>query len=222
MRFRRRAAGWDTRIAIVALTLLSCLESSLAAQPQNAEPPAWVAFKDVWKNVSSYSATVAVFEREGTEVRSSILDYTFRKPSSATVHFSVGPNAGVTVVWKGGNTVIAHRGSGFAALFKKTFSLHDPRVTTIRGSSIDQLSFAAILAHSQGTAGIVSQDVGPAILDIPTEAVTLVPISSVADTGLTREVVDISVPTSLPIRILGYKGDTLVRQIDFSNIVVRP
>jgi hypothetical protein len=95
-------------------------------------------------------------------------------------------------------------------------------VTTIRRSSIDQLSFAAMLAHSQGTPGIVSQDVGPAILDIPTEAVTLVPTSSVADTGLTREVVDISVPTGLPLRILGYEGDTLVRQIDFSNIILRP
>jgi len=114
-----------------------------------------------------------------------------RKPSSATVHFSAGPNAGVTVVWNGGNTVVAHRGAGFTALFKKTFSLNNPRATTIRGSSIDQLSFAAILAHSQGTPGIVSQDVGPTILDIPTEAVTLVPTSSVADTGLTCEVVDI-------------------------------
>ena len=86
-----------------------------------------------------------------------------------------GPNAGVTVVWNGGNTVVAHRGTGFAALFKKTLLLHNPRVTTIRGSSIDQLSFAAILAHSQGTPGIVYQDVGPAILDIPTEAVALRP-----------------------------------------------
>jgi len=43
----------------------------------------------------------------------------------------------------------------------------------------------------------MSQEVGPAIFDIATEAVTLVPTSSIADTGLTREIVDISVPTSL-------------------------
>jgi outer membrane lipoprotein-sorting protein len=222
MTIRKPAACWNTRTAIVAVALICSLATAIPAQAQNAEPPAWAAFKDIWKNVTSYSATVIVFEREGTEVQSSVLDYTFRKPSSATAHFSGGPNAGITVVWNGGNTVVVHRGTGLIALFKKTFSLHDPHVTTIRQSSIDQLSFAAILAHAQGTPGIVSQEVGPAILDIPTEAVTLVPTSSLANTGLTREVVDISVPTGLPLRVLGYEGNTLVRQIDFSNIILRP
>lgn len=206
----------------MGVALICSLATAIAAETQNAEPPAWAAFEDVWKNVTSYSATVIVSEREGTEERSSILNYTFHKPSSATVHFIAGPNAGVTVVWNGGDTVVAHRGTGLAALFKKKFSLHDPRVTTIRRSSIDQLSFAAILAHSQGTPGIVFQDIGPTIRDIPTEAVTLVPNSPVADTGLTREVVDVAVPTGLPLRILGYEGNTLVRQIDLSNIILRP
>jgi outer membrane lipoprotein-sorting protein len=218
------------RLYLVIVVALICMcVVGAPVQPQSAiptpvatQPSAWVAFERAWANVTAYSATVAVFEREGTQVQSTVLDYTFRKPSSATVHFDAGANAGVTVVWNGGDTVVAHRGSGLAALFKKTFPLHDPQVTTIRGSSIDQLSFAAILAHSQGTPGIVSQEAGPAILDIPTEAITLIPTSSVANAGLTREVVDISVPTSLPLRVLGYVGDTLVRQVDFSNIKLQP
>jgi hypothetical protein len=68
---------------------------------------------------------------------------------------------------------------------------------------------------------MMSQDVGPSILDIPTEAITLVPTSSLAGTGITREVVDISVPTGLPLRNLGYEGDTLVRQIDFADVILR-
>ena len=222
MTLGKRAPGGHTRMAIVGVALICSLATPIAAQAQNAQPPAWAAFQDLWRDVTSYSATVIVFERQGAEVRSSTLDYTFHKPSSATVHFTTGPNAGVTVVWNGGDTVVAHRGSGLTALFRKKFPLHDPRVTTIRGASIDQLSFAAILAHSHGTPGIMSQAAGPAILDIPTEAVTLVPTSSVADTGLTREVIDLSEPTGLPLRILGYEGDTLVRQIDFSNITLRP
>ena len=154
----------------------------------------------------------------GFSLRGSRCRRSSRKPSSATVHRSGGPNAGVTVVWNGGNTVVVHRGTGLIALFKKTFSLHDPRVTTIRQSLIDQLSFAAILAHAQSTPGIV----GPSILDIPTEAVTLVRTSFLDGTGMTREVVYISVPTGVPLRILGYEGNTLVRQIDFSNIILRP
>src|SRR5579871_3410965 len=174
-------ACWITRVLIVAVALVCSLATDIPGQAQNGGPPAWAAFKEMWENVKSYSATVIVFERNGTEVQRSVLDYTFDKPSSTTVHFNAGPHAGVTVVWNGGSTVIAHRDKGLASLFKKIFSLHDPRVTTIRRSSIDQLSFAAILAHSQSTPGTMSQEIGPAILDVPTEAVTLVPTSSTAD-----------------------------------------
>lgn len=88
--------------------------------PAQTAPAAWAAFEKTWASVTSYSATVAIFEREGTQVQSSVLDYTFSKPATATVHFVVGKNAGVTVVWNGGSTVVAHRGTGLAALFKKT------------------------------------------------------------------------------------------------------
>jgi hypothetical protein len=181
-------------------------------------PPAWAAFERAWAGIAAYSVTIAVFERKGTQVQNVVFDYTFRKPSTATVHVVKGPNAGVTLVWSGGNTVVAHRSSGLLSIFKKTLSLHDPAVTTIRGSSIDQLSFAAILAHGQDTAGPTSQAPGPVIDGAASEAVTLIPTSSVADAGLTREIVDISTVTSLPLRVLGYEGDVLVRQIDFSNI----
>ncbi len=181
-------------------------------------PPAWLAFEHAWSNVTAYSTTITVFERKGTQTQNSVFDYTFRKPSSATVHYNSGPNAGVTLAWSGGESVVAHRGSGLMALFKKTFTLHDPTILTIRGSSIDQLSFAAILTHSQGTPGTISQGAGPPVVDIPTDAVTLIPTSSVADTGLTHEIVDISTMTSLPLRVLGYEGETLVRQVDFTNV----
>lgn len=203
-----------------AAAILAVLMPS--ATPAQTGPAAWNAFEQTWGGVDAYSATVAIFEREDAQVQSSVLDYTFSKPSSATVHFDAGKNVGVTVIWGGGATVVAHRGSGFIALIKKTFALHDPSVTTIRGSSIDELSFAAFIAHAQGTPGIVSQEPGPTILDIPTVAVTLVPTTAATDSGLTREVIDLSVPTNLPIRVLGYESDTLVREIDFSNVHLQP
>ncbi len=107
------------------------------------------AFAAAWAPITAYTATVTVFEQQGTEVQHVVFDYSFRKPSSVTVHVLAGPNAGVTLAWDGGTNVVAHRGSGLAALFKRTLSLHDPLATTIRGSSIDQLSFAAILAHAR-------------------------------------------------------------------------
>ncbi len=217
-----------TMCAVISLWTLPTSRAQTTGRPSpsvtplppspSAVPAAWGAFERAWTNITAYSATVTFFERKGTEVQNAVFDYTFRKPSSATVRYHNGPNAGVTAVWGGGNTVVAHRGSGLTALFKKTFALHDPAVTTIRGSSVDELSFAAILAHAQDTPGTISENGGPVIDGVPTDAITFIPTSSGADTALTREIVDISTTTSLPIRVLGYEGETLVRQIDFSNI----
>ncbi len=221
-------------IVIVACTTIISLITSAPAQTQitgspspsvapvrpspSAIPAALAAFDRAWTNITGYSATVTIFERKGTTVQNAVFEYTFHKPANATVHYDKGPNSGVTAVWSGGNTVVAHRGSGLTALFKKTFALHDPAVTTIRGSSIDELSFAAILAHAHDTPGTISAGTGPVIDGVATDAVTLIPNSSGSDTALTREIVDISTTSNLPIRVLGYEGETLVRQIDFSNI----
>jgi hypothetical protein len=181
-------------------------------------PPAWVAFATAWAGSKRYSSTDTLYERKGQQIQNMVFNYTFAKPSSATMSVIKGANAGATLVWHGGSTVVAHRGAGLEAMFKRTFSLHDPQVTTIRGSSIDQLSFSAILSHAQKTAGPITQKPGPTIGGVATDAVTLIPTKSAADTGLTREVVDISRTTHLPVAVLGYAGQTLVRTVDFSNV----
>ena len=181
-------------------------------------PSAWIAFEHEWSGVGAYSATVTVFDQKGTQVQNIVFDYVFRKPSSATVHVVKGPNAGGTLVWSGADTVTAHRGSGFLAMFTMTYGLHSPVVTSLSGWSVDQLSFAAVLSHGQDTVGTASQAAGPVIDGSPTEAVSLVPASAAADDGLTLEVVDISSTTNLPVRCLGYDGSTLVRDVQFSDL----
>jgi len=156
---------------------------------------------------------------KGTAVQNIVFNYTFRKPSSFVVHVIDGPNAGVTLTWDGGPTVQATRGGGlFAAVFKRTIPLHDPLVTTIRGASMDQLSYGAILAHAEQTPGTLSQSPGDPITGTATESLLLVPKDSAADAGLSREIIDISPATQLPIRVEGYEGNTLVRKIDFSDV----
>jgi outer membrane lipoprotein-sorting protein len=65
--------------------LLACALATTAANAQSPAPsrtagaPAWAAFEQTWAGITAYSATVTVFEREGTQVQSSVLDYTFRK-----------------------------------------------------------------------------------------------------------------------------------------------
>jgi hypothetical protein len=214
-----------TSIRVAALAALLTAASAALGPPAVAQttasgrvqPPALVAFANAWGGVTGYSATVAVFERKDAQSQNVLFDYAFRKPSSATVHVAAGPNAGVTLAWDGGTTMVAHRGTGLAALFKRTIALHDPLATTLRGSSIDQLSFGAILAHGEQTAGTISQG---QVVDggVVVDAITIVPAVPAADVGLTREIVELSATTHLPTRVIGYEGATLVRSIEFADV----
>lgn len=225
----RRLAGLAGVVSVTATALVligatsSLATDTAAATPQptpsTALPPALEAFARAWNGVTAYRAKVSVFAMKGTDAQNIVFTYAFRKPSSFTVHVVDGPNAGVTLTWDGGPTVLASRGGGFfAALFKRTLPLHDPLVTTIRGSSIDQLSYGAILAHAEQTPGTLAQSPGEPIAGTPTQAVSLVPSDPAADAGLSREVIEFSPATQLPIRVKGYEGTTLVRKIDFSDV----
>lgn len=181
------------------------------------EPPALVAFDHAWKQLTAYNTTIKIFERQGPQTQTMVFDYSFSKPSNIAVHVLEGQNKGARLVWTGGDTVLVKRGSGLLSLLKKTVSLRDPLVTTIRGSSVSQLSFGAILAHSHQP-GVLTISRGDVIDGVTTDKVTLVPSHPLADGNLTREVIEISTATHFPSRIYGYEGRTLVRTIEFSNI----
>jgi hypothetical protein len=205
----------------LALTLTAAFASvwilgsgTAFAAPPARVPPALSAFGRAIAAITAYNTTITVFEQRGAAVQTVILKYTFRKPSTVTTDEIGGPNNGVSLLWTGGTTVSAHR-SGLAGAFKETFSLHDPKVTTIRGSSIDELSFDQIFAHAQQTPGRLSQGPGPTINEVATDAVTLIPTHPATDAGYTREVIEISRVTHFPLRIMGYQGSTLVRKVDF-------
>jgi len=171
------------------------------------------AFARALAGVTKYSATITIFDQRDSQTQNVTFDYAFSQPSNVIVHVTSGPNAGITLDWNGGSTIVAHRGSGLAALFSKTLSLHDPLITTLQGESIDQLSFGAILSHAQQELGRLSFAPGG-----PINTLTLVPSASEARTGLTREVVEMSAATHLPVRVLGYTGSTVVSNIGFLNI----
>jgi hypothetical protein len=205
-------------VACVALAMLGGA-NAFSVTPSRSSS-ALSAFRTAWTSVTAYNATVTVFEQKGIIVQNVIFKYTFRKPSTVTVDVVGGPNNGVSLLWTGGPTVQAHRGSGIGGVFKKTFSMHDPQVTTIRGSSIDELSFAQILAHAQATPGKISQRPGLKINDVATDSVTLIPTYPAQTRGYTREVIEISKTTHFPLRVLGYQGSTLVRKVDFVAVTL--
>jgi len=204
-------------VACASFWVMAGGAAPLSAGPSHSSA-ALTAFKNAWTAVTAYNATITVFEQDGIKVQNVVFKYTFRKPSTVTVDVVGGPNNGVSLLWTGGTTVSAHRGSGAVGLFKKTLSLHDRQVTTIRGSSIDELSLGNVLAHAQRTPGKISQARGPTINDVATDAVTLIPARPASDYGYTREVIEISRVSHFPLRVLGYLGSTLVRKIDFVDL----
>jgi len=216
----KRSFAPVSMFSVGALALVLGLHSPAVAQSGPAGRELG-AFASAWSAINGYSARVAIFDEKGTQSQNLVFDYTFQKPSNVSVDIVTGPNAGVNLAWDGGSSVVAHHGSGLAAMFKKTVSLHDPLVTTLQGSSIDQLSFGAILAHGQTVPGTLSETSGETIDGVATNAVTLVVADPAANAGLTREVLELSTLTNLPMRVLGYQGSALVRKVDFSDVKVR-
>jgi len=202
---------------MVTCVAILVLGAGSAPTAHAKEPSALVAFDHAWKGVTAYSATITIFEQKGSQKQNMTFDYRFSKPSNLAIRVVAGANKGATLAWGGGSTVVVRRGSGFLSLFRRTVALNDPLVETIRGSTINQLSFGSILAHS-GQPGVLSEARGEVIDGVATESVILVPKSASADADLTREVIDISMTTHFPLRILGYEGPILVRKIDIADV----
>jgi hypothetical protein len=198
------------------LAMLAMIGAGTA--PVADPPPAWLAFARTWAALDGYGTRVTALERDGTRGQTVVVDYTFHKPTSVVAHIVQGPNSGAILVWNGGPTMQAHLGGGLLYGLSRTLSLHDPSAESPRGSSLDELSYAYVLRHGSTTAGTVTQSAGETIGGVATDAVTLVPDDPTADGGLTREVIEIATTTHLPVRILGYTGTTLVRDVEYAKV----
>lgn len=191
-----------------------------ASTPAGAEPAGPLSgFAQAWADIGAYSTKVSAFERKGDAQVDVKMDYVFHKPSLVKIHLISGPNAGANLAWDGGDTVTGWR-SGLLSFFKKTFALHDPYVSTTRGATVDQLSFGAILSHAEHEPGKLETAPPEQVDGVTADVVTLTPADPAHDGGLTREVVELSPTTHLPLCVLGYEGPTLVRKVDFSDITL--
>jgi hypothetical protein len=104
-------------------------------------------FASAWSTIGSYSATLTMHETEGTNAQDRTCEYTFAKPSTATVAITAGPDHGGRVTWSGSDDVtgsppglLRHQGASH-------LSLHDRRVTTLRGDTVAMASFGWLLGH---------------------------------------------------------------------------
>jgi hypothetical protein len=206
--------GSVRRIGAAAISTLALFALSFASAPA-ASGGALDSFAKAWSGLRGYDATIQLFEAKGGNSEHAVFAYSFTKPTTVTMHINQGPNSGATVKWTGGSTVYASKSGAFGITMGKNVSLDDPLVSSLRGYSVSDLSFAGILLHAQQTAGSLSS--GATTLNgSAVTAVTLNVANPAQDNGMTREVLYLSQNTQLPVRVDGFAGNQLVRMYRFT------
>jgi outer membrane lipoprotein-sorting protein len=195
------------------LLILPLLAAGLALAPQNS---ALDRFAQSWAAIPAYHATLVMHETAGSDVQDRTYDFTFSKPHHATIAIAAGPGRGGREEWNGGSTVVASP-PGILSHMHIKVALTDPRVVTLRGDTVAMASFGWVLTHLQ-TDGAVTQKPGPTIEGNATNELTLAIADPAKSGGYTRDIVDCSTATGLPVRVQRYIGGDLVKTIAYSNI----
>src|SRR5947209_4421713 len=142
-------------LSAIILTFASVF-SVLGARAIAASSPDLSQFADSWSKLQGYSATVQLFEMKNGSRQDAVYDYTFRKPQSIDMVVKQGDNSGATVAWDGGTSATASKSGMFGIRMSKSVALNDPLISSLRGYTIADLGFGAILAHAQSVGGTLS------------------------------------------------------------------
>lgn len=193
-----------------ALVLLTSAASATTSGDQ-----AIASFSSAWAKVDTYSCTITAHEVSGTHVQDRVYDMWFQKqPIMTRMNIVSGDGSGSAVVWDGSDRVYGHKG-GFLSMFKKHLDLHDPQATSIRGTTVADASFGALLAHIQSLKG-ATIDAGP---DAGKTDVTIGVADPSTDQGVTKELLVLGAD-GLVIEYDQWEGDTQVKHVIYSGVVL--
>ena len=217
----RRTSGAAT---IAAAMLAASALGSIGAAPHSAvapspSPPAGEAalakFAAAWDKLHAYTCSLTAHEALGTRVQDRTYDLTYRKPYDTKLVITGGDGKGGAAVWHGGDTLRGHQG-GFISFIKLNLSIHDPRATSIRGTTIAQANFGAILEHLQTLKATVSAN--PSGDDTDVDFAVADPSG---DQDVTKERIELGA-NGLPVEYDEWEGDTLVRHVIYTDVAVDP
>jgi outer membrane lipoprotein-sorting protein len=170
------------------------------------------AFLAAWAKVESYTCEIAVHETKGSQVQDRTYRYAYRKPHFARIDITGGPGRGGGAVWKGGDTIVGHRG-GAISFIRLTRSIHDAEAVDLRGGTIDRASFADMV---EALSSAPSQTTTEETRDgMPVDVVTI-PYTDA--NGATKRSVVLSRATHLPVERVTYAGEAVVEDERFTNV----
>jgi len=182
------------------------------ANPKLTPQETIAKMKATWDSIHTYEGTVTVHEVKGNSVQDRVYLVRFRKPTQTRVDILDGDGRGCAAIWNGGDKVRGHQG-GFLSFVKLNVDLRSKFSTDLRGSTIDQANFGALLAHLESVDPKfehVTTVAGKVVLAIATKP--LAPNSDV-----TKEVY-ILAPNWLPLEFTEYAGNKVVRHVINSGL----
>ena len=99
-----------------------------------------------WNSIHTYEVTVTVHETKGASVQDRVYRVCFQQPMHTRVDIIGGDGRGMAAIWDGGDTVRGHQG-GMLSFLHLNVGIHDRLATDLRGGTIAQANFGALLEH---------------------------------------------------------------------------
>ena len=195
--------------AAAALTALVSIPHAALASP--AGDHALAQFSTAWKGVRTYTCTVAAHEVRGKDVQDRVYHMAFARPNNMRMDIVGGAGRGGSAVWTGGDSIYGHQG-GFLSFVKLHLNIHDAKAVSLRGTTVAQASFGALLARFQSLKTSSLDAKSKAGLTTLTATIS----NPASEGGVTREVLVFGA-NHLPVEYYEYLGDVVVDLVRYSE-----
>ncbi|HEY5095489.1 MAG TPA: hypothetical protein VII69_10260 [Candidatus Eremiobacteraceae bacterium] len=198
-------------VAAAAAALVAFLSVPHTALGTQAADVALAKFTSAWDAVHTYTCTIAAHEVRGKDVQDRTYKLAFSRPNNMRMDIVGGAGRGGAAVWQGGDTVYGHQG-GFLSFVRLHLNIHDPKAVSLRGTTVAQASFGALLSRIKGlkTSALDAKDVAGLT------TLTAIVLDPAAESGVTK-VVMIFGSDHLPVEYDEYQGDVVVDRVRYSD-----
>ena len=198
-------------IAVAAATSAALAFGPGAARATPAGDDALAAFSTAWAGVHSYTCTITAHEVKGRDVQDRVYHVAFMRPNIMRMEIVGGAGRGGAAVWNGGDTLFGHQG-GFLSFVRLHLNIHDPKAVSLRGTTVAQASFGALLDRVKS--------LKTSVLDAKAEngRTTLsVQIAGASPDKDVTSIVLIFAANHLPVEYDEYQGSTVVDHVVYSD-----
>ncbi len=204
----------------IARTIFSVFLTLALALPVGAED-SLARLEANWNALHGYSVTIDAHEVLGTQTADSELHYAFTKPSHAELDVLAGNKSGSTILWDGGDRVVAYRRN--MSFFKMHGGVWDRDLTSLRGNSIVSPNLGDLIACFGAHRDALREREGPVIDGQETDELALsysgisCPDDSPADRAITLDELDISRKSGLVVMRKRFEGEALVERWELKD-----